>query len=251
MQNMKAKSETTGSWAERELTRVLDQCFCGDRLGAELALSDLMMEQASGRCGEMASETAVLRRALEGRPPESAVAGLWEDLDHGAEAERSVAEELTARPGVILTLVKALDAGMDKRLLALVRRAGSSAYDQTEDRENRLQLCQGLARLALLAGDRASARAWAERGLKLDRASIPLALVLSELEDSAASEEPTRIVLTRAVRAQPGYRDVRAALIRRRADDGRRGSARRMLQRWLEREPDSVLARRLAKDLVS
>ncbi len=131
-----------------------------------------------------------------------------------------LADELKTRPGLISTLVFAQrhrprTSAIETLRGALLRLAAAFA----DDRESSLAVCRGLATLAQLAGDEDEARRWAYRGLKLDPYNAELALILSWVPDETAVGEPARDVLARVQERHPGYRDVAAALERRRVSD--------------------------------
>jgi hypothetical protein len=103
----------------------------------------------------------------------------------------------------------------------------------------------------MLSSDEDDARRWAHRGLKLNPYHAPLALVLSQIEDDAALGPPAVQVLAGVAAANPGWPDVRAALIRRELADGLAQRARHRLEQWLRDEPASTMARQLQKEIAA
>ncbi len=162
-----------------------------------------------------------------------------------------LAAELAERPGLIETLTTAQKHEPRPESVLLLRRAGAMLVKGYQGDEVFVTLCRALADLAVLAGDLDDARRWAHRGLKADPYCAKLALVLSELSDEPGVGPAARQVLARVARKYPHYPDVRAAMIRRAAADGRPAAARRRLAAWLRRDPDSPTALRLKKELAA
>lgn len=232
------------TWADREMDRLAEQATTGDRYGALLGLSDWLMR------GGAPEEAGVMRAALEGRP----VVDLSEALgvrEVTRDDIMTVAEALSQRMDLLATLVRALELRPDTGLMELLMAACRRLWATQAHQKDRQAICEAMARLAEASAEPAEAARWAHEGLRLDPTSARLALIVGRCAKDEQHGPPARVVLTLAARAWPAYRDVRAALIRRRADDGRQASARRMLERWLEREPRSPLARRLAQELAA
>ncbi|MEQ9455150.1 MAG: hypothetical protein RLN76_11240 [Phycisphaeraceae bacterium] len=241
---MAGSPSTSSDWAERELKRLAQQAVTGDRYGAMLGLSDWLIR------GGAPEEAGVLRAALDGRP--AVEAQVIDEPGRVSNADvDAVAGALGQRMDLLPTMVRALELRADEGLVALMLAVGRRLWGSVVVSEDRLVVCEAMARLSMLAQDEKEATRWAHEGLRIDPASARLALIVGRCADDQRHGPPARVVLTRAARAWPAYRDVRAALIRRRADDGKQASARRMLGRWLEREPRSPLARRLAEELAA
>ncbi|QDU72496.1 tetratricopeptide repeat protein [Mucisphaera calidilacus] len=222
--------------------RIVEQAMQGDRVGAMLGLSDWLMR------GGAPADAAVLRRALGGVMPVSL------DDAEGAVDEQTLDEltrTLAGRLTMLPTVVRGLEIRGDDRWIEAVHDASVRCWPHAEGREDRLAICRALVRLNILQDDPEGVIRWAHKGLRIEPSDADLALALSRYQDDPEAGPPVRVVLTRVARRWPGYRDVRAALIRRRADDGHQASARRMLERWLRREPDAPLARRLREELTA
>lgn len=169
----------------------------------------------------------------------------------GAVAEH-LAAELHEWPQLVASLVAAQKHEPNPRSVELLRRAVSRIVDDEDENKHRTAgLCLALAELALLAEDEDDARRWAHRGLTHDPYNAALALVLTRVREQDGMGPPTREVLGRVVKHHPGYADVRAALIRRHYQDGQAETARLELRHWLEREPQSPIARGLERELAA
>jgi len=177
--------------------------------------------------------------------------GFAELPDEPATRIERLADELAAQPEVIPSLVTAQTYAPDPRRIALLRHALSRLAPTVRDGRAMLIVARAQARLSLLAHDHAEARRWAHRGLKQSPSDEKLALVLAAVEDDVTVGPPARDVLGRVAAAHPQYPDVRRALIRRHARDGQRQSARELLANWLQREPDSPIARALDQELAA
>lgn len=241
---MAGSQSTNSDWADRELKRLAEQAVTGDRYGAMLGLSDWIIR------GGAPEKAGVLRDALDGRTPiETAVVQGTSTVAAG-DIE-AVSGLIQRRMDLLQTLVRALELRPDPELTQLLLAAGRLLWRSVALPQDRLAVCEAMARLSIMAQEEKEAVRWAHEGLRIDPTSARLALIVGRCADDQRLGPPARVVLTRAARAWPAYRDVRAALIRRRADDGRQASARRMLERWLDREPRSPLARRLAEELAA
>lgn len=238
----KTERNALGSWEEREMGRLVDQAMGGDRVGAMVGLSDWLLR------GDEPEGTAVLRGALEGHVPVS--------LDEaegsaGDGAEREIVAGLLEQTELLASVVRGLEVRRDASWIEVLSRSVVRLWARVKGREDRLRVCEAMVRLCDLQDDPEGVILWAHRGLAIEPTSAALAIALSKVREDPEDVMPTRVVLTRVARRWPGYRDVRAALIRRRADDGRKASARRMLERWLAREPEAPLARRLHEELTA
>ena len=199
------------------------------------------LHAAHGERGELAGWLAVMRPPGAGSLPRTSEASV-----------DRLACELLSQPEVVPSLVVAQQHRADRRQVAMLRGAIEQLAPHFEDHHPRLvMVCHALAELALLDGDGDAARHWAHRGLKLSPGHEKLGLVLAELEDDPAVGPPASEVLGRIVAHHPRYPDVRRAWIRRTHRDGQANSARRLLNLWLQREPDSPIAHALDKELVA
>ena len=161
----------------------------------------------------------------------------------------SLASDLLTRLHLLPSLVAAQCVEPDEMQIAVLRGAIERISHDVSDRSERLMICQAMAELALLSDDDDEARRWAHRGLKLNRYSAALALMLNRVADDEASGQPTSSVLAEAVAANPTYPDLRMALIRREHADGRSDAARAHLAHWLRREPNCRFAPGLSREL--
>ncbi len=162
-----------------------------------------------------------------------------------------LAGELLEQIDVIPSLVAAQRLAPDAQTISMLRGAMHQMLRDVEDQPGTLILCQAMADLAMLAADPDDARRWAHRGLRIDPYAAPLAIILSRLQDDPAVGPPASTVLKGAVNAHPKYPDLRAALIRREAGEGRIDVARRRLHQWLQREPNQAMALRLQHELAA
>ena len=81
--------------------------------------------------------------------------------------------------------------------------------------------------------------------------SARLALILGGLADDESVGPPARRVLAEAAEAQPGYVDVRAALIRREFADGLVSSAKLRLEHWERSQPGHPEIERLHGEVAA
>ncbi len=163
----------------------------------------------------------------------------------------TLAAQLRQQPGVIPSLVFAQKIEPHQREIALLRDALSRAEGDMEKIEHHAMACLALAELAELADDPADARRWAERGLVLEPYSASLAMVLHRSSDDPAAAAQATQTLDRVVARFPTYPDVRAALIRREFADGKKTAAQQRLREWLDREPESAVARQVQQELAA
>jgi len=174
-----------------------------------------------------------------------------EPLGPDAATVEHLAGELAGNPEVIPSLVAAEQYEPDRRRRTLLRRALTLVAPTASETGHLLMVCRAQAELAQIAGDEDEARRWAHRGLRLEPRDETLALVLARINDDLTVGPPARQVLAEAVRGHPTYPDLRRELIRRHQRDGHRHSARALLARWLNREPNSPIARSLDKELAA
>ncbi len=175
-----------------------------------------------------------------------------EEIPPVCEAQADhLAGELLTRPELLNTLVVAQRLAPQAEDIALLRRAGQRMAPEVNTGRKGLALCQGMAELALLAGDADDARRWAHRGLKIDPYCAALALVLNQVEDDPAVGPSAAEVLAQAARANPDYPDVLTALIRRTQAAGRSADAQAHLKAWLQRDPANPAADHLRQELAA
>lgn len=165
-----------------------------------------------------------------------------------------LARSLAAQPAMIRTLVFVQKQAPEAKDIMLLRRALSLIAEQ-EIRDSTL-VFEARAELALLAGDHAEAGRLARQGLAMDPYHAPLALILANADDHPAAHaeeaQPTvREILQRVTDRWPGYADVRAAWIRRLFRDGDAVRAREVSTRWLAEEPQSSVARQVAREVAA
>lgn len=172
-----------------------------------------------------------------------------------AAQARALAEELRDHVEWIPSLTAAQRAEPDAAELALLRAALACLAEMVGgDRDHALIVIRAAAELALLAADHDDARRWAHRGLALHPYSAPLALVLARVSDDPAAGPGALRVLRGAVKAHPGYADLRAALIRRARAEGKRDLAASELRMWLIEDPRNArhpLAERLQAEIAA
>lgn len=208
-----------------------------------------------------ATEARVAAKRLHHRHGNDPAVARWLELlvmsPGVAEAVPDVAveqlvDELSQHWNVITSLVLAQQVSPDAQTIALLRRAIAVIMrDMLDDASHTAVLCQALAELAFLAGDVDDARRWAHRGLKANPYAAPLAIIVARIEDDAAVGPAAATVLARVAEAHPHYPDLRAAVIRREHDDGRTNSARMLLGRWLQQEPDHPIAAALGQEMAA
>lgn len=162
-----------------------------------------------------------------------------------------LAGELLEQIDAIPSLIAAQRLAPDAQTISMLRGAMHQVLRDVEDQRSTLILCQAMADLAMLASDPDDARRWAHRGLRIDPYAAPLAIILSRMQDDPALGPPASSVLKGAVNAHPKYPDLRAALIRREASEGRIEVAKRRLHQWLQREPNQAMALRLQHELAA
>lgn|GEM_PF-1085965 len=160
-----------------------------------------------------------------------------------------LAGELLEHLEAIPSLVAAQKLSPDVQTISMLRGAMVQMERDVDEDRTMLTLCQALADLAMLANDGEDARRWAHRGLHIDPYAAPLAIILSKVQDDPAIGPPASSILKAAVNAHPKYPDLRAALIRREASEGRVEVAKRRLHQWLQREPNQSMALRLQQEL--
>lgn len=127
-----------------------------------------------------------------------------------ATVER-LADELTANPLAVTSLVYAMKQAPRTRPISLLRAAIGHMTQHFHDRPEMPRLVQGLAELAHLIGDDEDARRWAHKGLRLEPYNATLALLLGQLEDDEAVGPTAQQTLKRVALKFPGYPDVQAA----------------------------------------
>lgn len=176
---------------------------------------------------------------------------------HAQEHIRSLADELIRRPRVVPSLVAAHKiaaqnnaASMDDvSLLRLALEHATRIW--ANDEEQMLIACQGLAELAMIAGDADDARRWAHRGLRINPYNAVLSLVLSKISDDPAVGPPAAFMLQNAVAAHPRYADLRLALIHRLMANGATDAARAQINDWMIHDPANPHARRLLEEVAA
>lgn len=162
-----------------------------------------------------------------------------------------LAVELMDHISVMPSLVVAMKLQSDDKTIAALRSALNHAYRDIHTSHDQIVACEALAELALLAEDSRDARRWAHRGRRLDPYHARFALVLAEIDDDAAVGPPAAVALGEALRINPNYPDVRAALIRREFADGQTTAARRRLRVWLNDQPEHPMALKLKQELAA
>ncbi len=164
-----------------------------------------------------------------------------------------LAVQLIAQPQLIGTLVAAQRLAPDRDAVLLLRQAlGRAEPDLAQlGEDTAYETCVALAQLALLEHDHDDARRWAHRGIKLNRLSAELALVLGQVRDDEVLGPPATAVLAAVSSAFPHYPDVKAALIRREYVEGQVQQANLRLRDWLRTEPQNPIAAQLAQELAA
>jgi lipopolysaccharide biosynthesis regulator YciM len=168
----------------------------------------------------------------------------------GATVQR-LAAELVNDPAVIPSLVAAQTIQTDASTLDALRQAMPRVARELSDPSDAVMVCRAAAELALLAMDKDDARRWAQRGLRINPMSAPLALALAAAGDDPAVGPPAVEVLRRAHEANPNYPDVRAALIRSEFASGQREAARQRLAQWEQQQPGQPLAAALRREMAA
>lgn len=162
-----------------------------------------------------------------------------------------LAAELVANPAVIPSLVAAQAIQKDASALDALRQAMPLVARELSEPADAVMICRAAAELALIATDKDDARRWAQRGLRINPLSAPLALALAAAGDDAAVGPPAVEALRRAHEANPTYPDVRAALIRSEFASGQREAARQRLAQWEEQQPGQSLAAELRREMAA
>lgn len=171
---------------------------------------------------------------------------------HAQEHIRGLADELIRRPRVVPSLVAAQKIAAQTDDMSLLRLAIEHAtHVWANDEEQMLTACQGLAELAMIAGDADDARRWAHRGLRINPYNATLSLVLSKISDDPAVGPPAAFMLQNAVAAHPQYADLRLALIRRLMANGATDAARAQINDWMTHDPANPHARRLLEEVAA
>ena len=127
-----------------------------------------------------------------------------------ATVER-LADELSAQPDTVPSLVYALKHAPRTRPISLLRAAVARMTREFDSRPEMPRLAQALAELAHLVGDDDDARRWAHHGLRLEPYNAALALLLAKLEDDEAVGPTAQQTLKRVALKFPGYPDVQKA----------------------------------------
>ncbi len=141
-------------------------------------------------------------------------------VDLHPAAVRRFAEALREATELIPTLVAAETYEPESESIELLRRAIARVAAVTVETDTLLICCEALSQLALLSGEASDARRWAVRGLSLNPYSATLALRLvraNELDRDVRPDELTMSTLSRVAARFPTYPDVRAAMLRQRA----------------------------------
>lgn len=127
-----------------------------------------------------------------------------------ATVER-LADELTAQPDAVPSLVYAMKHAPRTRPISMLRAAIARMTAEFHGQPEMPRLTQALAELAHLVGDDEDARRWAHKGLRLEPYNATLALLLGKLEDDEAVGPTAQQTLKRVALKFPGYPDVQAA----------------------------------------
>lgn len=180
------------------------------------------------------------------------IAPQLEHLQAPLELIERLAQQLLHKPHVIRSLVVAQQHRPSLGRIDLLRRALIRIVDRLAEP---IIAVEALARLAQASGDIDEARRWTRRGLKLEPYSASLALLLDQLTDAddaddQATPRPLQ-VLRRAVTAKPQYNDLQRALILRCRKAGLHVQAARLAQRWIDRQPDNLLAARTHREIAA
>ncbi|MEL7087543.1 MAG: hypothetical protein AAGL98_03735 [Planctomycetota bacterium] len=141
-----------------------------------------------------------------------------------ATVER-LADELSAQPDTVPSLVYAMKHAPRTRPISLLRAAIARMTPEFEGQPEMPRLAQALAELAHLVGDDDDARRWAHKGLRLEPYNASLALLLGQLEDDEAVGPTAAQTLKRVALKFPGYPDVQNAY-KLRVELDRQGQAR-------------------------
>jgi len=162
-----------------------------------------------------------------------------------------LAAELLYQPELIPSLVHAQRLDPDAEAVAMLYQAVARLALHDFDEAGKLMICQAMAQLSRLVGEKEDARRWARHGLKVNPYSASLAMELSDASDDKALQPDAAEVLKLACRAHPEYPDLHRALILCEHRQGNTQSARVQLARWLERQPDHPIAVKLAEELAA
>ncbi|MEM9915327.1 MAG: hypothetical protein AAF911_10220 [Planctomycetota bacterium] len=127
-----------------------------------------------------------------------------------ATVER-LADELSAQPDTVPSLVYAMQHAPRTRPISLLRAAVARMTREFEGQKEMPRLTQALADLAYLIGDEDDARRWAHKTLRLEPYNASMALLLGKLEDDEAVGPTAQQTLKRVAMKFPGYPDVQAA----------------------------------------
>jgi tetratricopeptide (TPR) repeat protein len=168
-----------------------------------------------------------------------------------AATVQRLAAELVASPMAIPSLVAAQTIQKDVTSLDALRLAMPVVARELSEAADAVMICRAAAELSLIASDKDDARRWAQRGLRINPMSAPLALALAAAGDDAAIGPPAVEALRRAHEANPNYPDVRAALIRSEFASGQRDAARKRLAQWEQQQPGQALTAELRREMAA
>jgi len=165
---------------------------------------------------------------------------------------RQLADELLDQLDVIPTLVAAQKRDKRDDEVHVLRAALRHVLRELDDSHEAVEMLEhAVAELADIAGDAAETQRWAHRSIGRNPYSATMALLLAKVVDNPAVGPTAREVLARASEANPTYPDLRAAWIRRTANDGRHDDALQLLSEWSLLQPGHPLVAELEQELAA